>query len=108
MPGPLLHFQAAVVCPHLGQGQIVPSQARVLVSGLPVATLLDQTLIAGCTFAPVAPHPCVKVQWSAPATKVLLNFVPALLQTSLGTCLAADLAPQGFALAAGQPRVSAI
>jgi hypothetical protein len=108
MPGPLLHFLAQVACPHLGQGLIAPSQSRVLVSGMPVATVLDQTAVVGCTFAPVAPHPCVKVQWSAPAAKVLVNFVPALLQTSLGTCLAADLAPQGVALVAGQPRVSAI
>jgi hypothetical protein len=108
MPGPLLHFQARIVCPHGGQGQIAPTNTRVLVSGFPVATVLDQTLVVGCAFAPVAPHPCVKVQWTMPATKVLVNFQPALLQTSPGLCLAADLAPQGPAVVAGQPRVVAI
>jgi hypothetical protein len=106
MPGPLMHVGATVTCAHGGPASIVSSNARVLVGGLPVATIADLTLVAGCAFNPGAPHPCVRVQWLVPAARVLVNGQPALLQTSTGLCLAADQAPQGAPLAvAVQPRV---
>jgi hypothetical protein len=106
MPGPLLHVGATVLCSHGGQAQFVSTNARVLVGGMPVATMADQTLVAGCAFAPTAPHPCVRVQWIVPAARVLVNGVPALLQTSTGLCLAADQAPQGAPVpVVVQPRV---
>jgi hypothetical protein len=73
-----------------------PSGPRVLVSGQPVATLPDPSTIAGCVFnVSGAPHPCVRVQWTVGATRVLIDGKPALLQMSTGLCLAADQAPQG-------------
>jgi hypothetical protein len=107
MPGPLLHVGASVLCPHAGPGQTVSSNARVLVSGQPVATVSDQTLVAGCVFnVSGAPHPCVKVLWLMPAARVLVSGQPALLQTSVGLCQSADQSPQGPAVvAAVQPRV---
>ena len=50
MPGPLLHVGATVLCAHGGPGQTVSSNPRVLVSGQPVATVSDPTLVAGCVF----------------------------------------------------------
>jgi hypothetical protein len=106
MPGPLLHVGATVLCSHGGPASFVTSNARVLVGGAPVATLADQTLVAGCAFSPGQPHPCVRVQWLTPAARVLVNGQPALLQTSTGLCLAADQAPQGAPLPVTvQPRV---
>jgi uncharacterized Zn-binding protein involved in type VI secretion len=107
VPGPLLHVGATVLCSHGGPAQFVSSNARVLVGGLPVATMADQTLVAGCAFSiPAGPHPCVRVQWLTPAARVVVNGAPALLQTSAGLCLAADQAPQGAPLAVTvQPRV---
>lgn len=97
------------MCPHGGPVTTIPSAPRVLVSGMPVATLADTYLVAGCAFnISGAPHPCVKVQWLVPAVRVLVNGVPAILQTSVGLCLAADMAPQGPpVVAATQPRVIA-
>jgi hypothetical protein len=106
MPGPLLHVGATVLCSHGGPAQFVSTNARVLVGGLPVATLADQTLVAGCAFSPGSPHPCVRVQWLVPAARVFVNGAPALLQTSTGLCLAADQAPQGAPVPVTvQPRV---
>jgi uncharacterized Zn-binding protein involved in type VI secretion len=107
VPGPLVHVGATILCAHAGPATIVSSNARVLVSGQPVATVADQTLVAGCPFNVTgAPHPCVRVQWLTPALRVLVNGQPALLQTSTGLCLAADQAPQGPpVVAAAQPRV---
>jgi len=50
MPGFLVHVGAAIICPHGGQAQIISSNTRVLVGGMPVATMTDVTLVAGCAF----------------------------------------------------------
>ena len=96
MPGFLFHVGAVAMCPHAGQVTTISTNTRVLVSGQPVATMADTFLIAGCPFIlALLPHPCVKVQWLVPATRVLVNGQPAILQTSVGLCLAPDMAPQG-------------
>ena len=79
----------------------------MLVSGQPVATVADQTLVAGCVFnVSGSPHPCVKVQWLTPAARVLVNGQPPVLQASVGLCQSADQSPQGPAVVvAVQPRV---
>jgi hypothetical protein len=107
MPGPLYHVGAVGICPHGGPINTISSNARVLVSGMPVATLADQSLIAGCVFNVAgAPQPCLRVQWLVPAARVLINGVPALLQTSVGLCLGPTQAPQGPAvITTNQPRV---
>lgn len=108
MPGPLYHVGATAICPHGGQVQVIPTNARVLVSGQPVATMGDQYLVAGCAFTvpPGKPQPCIKVQWLVPATRVLVNGQPAILQTSTGLCLSAEQIPQGPpTVVVTQPRV---
>ena len=97
MPGPMYHAGAVAICPHGGQVTVTPSSPRVLLSGMPAATMTDPALIAGCAFVlpPSVPHPCIRVQWLVPAVRVLINGQPALLQTSTGLCLAPDQAPQG-------------
>jgi hypothetical protein len=97
MPGFLLHVGATGMCPHGGSLSIVSSNTRVLVGGQPVATLNDTYLIAGCAFTipPGKPQPCMKVQWLAPATRVMVNHQPPILQSSSGLCLSAEQIPQG-------------
>jgi hypothetical protein len=97
MPGPLYHVGAAAICPHGGQVTTISSNARVLVSGMPVATIADQSLVAGCVFTvpPGKPQPCVRVQWIVPAARVLVMGQPALIQTSVGLCLSPEQIPQG-------------
>lgn len=96
MPGLLFHVGAAAMCPHAGQVSTISSNTRVLVSGMPVATLADTYLVAGCPLNVAgAPHPCVKVQWLVPAARVAVNGQPAILQTSSGLCQSADQTPQG-------------
>jgi hypothetical protein len=107
MPTPIAHVGAAAQCPHGGPVTFIPSAPRVLVSGMPVATLPDQAMVAACVFnVSGAPHPCLRVQWILPALRVKANLVPVILQTSAGLCLAADQAPQGPPIiSATQPRV---
>lgn len=108
MPGPLFHVGATALCPHAGQVQVISTNTRVLVNGMPVATMGDTYLVAGCVFTvpPGKPQPCVKVQWLVPATRVLVNGQPAILQTSIGLCQSAEQIPQGPpVVVATQPRV---
>jgi uncharacterized Zn-binding protein involved in type VI secretion len=85
---------------------VISSNARVLVSGMPVATMGDQYLVAGCAFTIPPPQPCIRVHWLVPATRVLINGQPAILQTSVGLCLGPTQAPQGAPIViATQPRV---
>jgi uncharacterized Zn-binding protein involved in type VI secretion len=97
MPGFLFHVGASAICPHGGQVSIISTNTRVLVNGTPVATMGDQYMIAGCAFTVPGPkpQPCIKVQWLAPATRVLINGQPAILQLSTGLCLSAEQIPAG-------------
>lgn len=108
MPGPLFHVGATAMCPHGGQVTTISTNARVLVNGMPVATMGDTYLVAGCAFTvpPGKPQPCIKVQWLLPAVRVLVNGQPVILQTSPGLCQSAEQIPQGPPIvAATQPRV---
>jgi hypothetical protein len=107
MPGPLFHVGNVTMCPHGGTVQAIPSTPRVLVSGMPVAALGDVCPVAGC--ACTGPHgPCVLTNWIVPAARVFVMGRPALLQTSVGLCVAADQVPQGApVVTVNQPRAIA-
>jgi len=70
----------------------------------------DTYIIAACPFTlGSSPHPCVTIQWMAPAQRVKVNGNPVLLQTSVGLCKAADQLVQGPALVTGvQTRVKGV
>ena len=88
MPGFLLHVGAMEQCPHQIPINPVSGNTRVFVSGQPVVTLSDTFPIAGCPFfVGTKPQPCVRVQWTSAATRVLVNGQPPLLQTSMGLCM---------------------
>src|SRR5215204_218075 len=85
------------MCPHAGQVTTAPGSPRVLVGGQPAATMGDTFMVAGCAFTvpPSKPQPCVKVQWLAPATRVLVGGQPAILRTSAALCQSAEQIPGG-------------
>jgi uncharacterized Zn-binding protein involved in type VI secretion len=108
MPGPLVNVGSVAMCPHGGQVTIVSSDARVLASGTPVATLADQFMIAGCAFTIPPPQPCLMIRWMLGATRVLVNGTPPVLQTGVGMCIAASGPPNGPPIVVStQPRVIA-
>ena len=106
MPGPLAHVGNTTLCTHGVPAMVVPTNSRVLVNGQPVTTSSDTYSIAGCPFtAGTVPMPCVRIQWLTPATRVLINGIPALLQTSTGLCLSAQQSPNGPpSVVVNQPR----
>jgi hypothetical protein len=110
MPGPMVTVASVGMCPHAGPITIASSDARVLASGAPVATMADQFVIAGCVFTipPGKPQPCVRVQWLIPAVRVLINGQPPILQTSTGLALSVEGIPGGPpVISTTQPRAIA-
>ncbi|MER8377124.1 hypothetical protein [Mesorhizobium sp. M0587] len=70
---------------------------RVSVSGMPVAILTDQGVVAGCVFTLPngKPQPCVTTRWLAAATRVLANGQPILINPLAALCLSAEQIPGG-------------
>jgi hypothetical protein len=98
-----LHVGAVVQCTHMAPATTPPTQTRVLVMGQPVATVANLFTVAGCLFTLPGPKPspCVQVKWLQPATRLLIDGQPPLLQTPPGPgvgaalCLSPEQAPQG-------------
>ncbi|MGI8806769.1 MAG: hypothetical protein ACR2KK_02735 [Acidimicrobiales bacterium] len=102
MPGPILDAGATITCPHGGQVQVVPRAVRVSLGGNPPLLVDDVSTVAGCAFnVSGAPSPCLRVQWTMPATRVKAQGSPVLLSSSIGLCVNAGGAPQGPATLLG-------
>lgn len=98
------------MCPHGGLVTAISSDTRVFVTGMPVATMADQFLVAGCVFNIAgAPTPCLRVQWLTSATRVLVNGVPPITALSTGLSMLVTGAPAGPPIIVQtQPRVTAL
>ena len=100
MPGTLVQSLATGACLHGGQIAATGTAARVLLSGQPAVKASDLHTVAGCPFQiPIPggtkPSPCVTASQFVPATRVLVEGVPAILNTSLGVGKSPEQAPQG-------------
>lgn len=101
MAGPFFQVGAVAMCPHGGQVMAVSANVRVLAGGAPVVMMSDQCTVVGCVFTVGgAPMPCVKVIWTVPTVRALVNGQPAVTAASVGMCLAATGAPNGPAVVA--------
>lgn len=109
MPGPVLHTGATANCPHGGPLNIIAASPRVQVSGMPVAVLTDQGVVAGCAFmVGQKPQPCVTTKWILASTRVLAGGSPVLINPLTALCFSADQIPAGPPIIAGsQTRVIA-
>ena len=95
MSAALLTSSATIMCPHGGQGTIVPSQQAV-VAGDPVCTQSDTVTIAGCPFTiGPNPSPCLSVQWVTASLASTAGAKAPLTIDSVGLCLSGAHAPQG-------------
>lgn len=110
MPGPVLHSGAVAQCPHGAPLQIIAASPRVMASGMPVAVLTDQGVIAGCPFTLPngTPQPCTTTRWMVAATRVMANGQPVLINPLTALCIAATQVPNGPPIITGsQSRVIA-
>ena len=99
MAGNILNTSSTIMCPHGGQATLFTSNTRVFADGAPALLESDIHPVVGCPFT-VGPKysPCVRMEWSAGASKVAIGGTPVLVQTSVGRCLNAESATQGVAI----------
>ena len=93
--GHYLTASSILMCPHGGMVTLVPGNSTITLGGEPIVLASGTFPIGGCTFAPGALHPCVQVQWIAPAQRGAAAGAQALTTDSVGLCVAADGAVQG-------------
>lgn len=77
-----------MLCAH--GGQAVPSvpSARVLVAGMPAATIAAPYAVAGCAFVPPAGNgPCVTAQWVVGSVMVTSEGQPLVIMTGSAVCV---------------------
>jgi hypothetical protein len=105
----ILDAGVTITCPHGGQAQVVARSTRVSLGGKPPLLVDDAATVAACPFnVSGAPSPCLRVQWTMPATRVKVESSPVLLSSSIGLCVNAASVPQGTALVTGfQTKVQA-
>lgn len=110
MPGPIFDVGGSAMCPHGIPVTVVSTNTRVLLGGVPAATMGDTYMVAGCPFTLPGgkPQPCVRAQWLTPATRVLVNGQPVIVQSTTGLAISADQIPNGPPMiVSAQPRVIA-
>jgi hypothetical protein len=79
---------ATVLCSHGGQAMPTAPSPRVLVSGMPVATITAPYAVAGCAFAPPGGNgPCVTAQWVVGAVRVTSMGQPLVIMTGAAVCV---------------------
>jgi hypothetical protein len=104
MAGPILHMGAVVMCRHGGRAIPTAPSLRVLVTGMPIATIAAPYAIAGCTFVPPAGNgPCVTAQWTVGAARVRSQGQPVVIMTGVAIC-----APTGTPLIPVEAQTRAI
>jgi hypothetical protein len=76
------------MCAHGGQALPTVPSPRVLVSGMPIATIAAPWSVAGCAFVPpVGNGPCVTGQWVMGALQVLSEGQPVVIMTGVAVCV---------------------
>lgn len=100
MPGNILTTNSTIMCPHGGQAQLFTSNVKVNADGAPALLETDIHPVVGCPFTLPGPKPspCIKIEWSAGASKVTVDGTPVLVQSSIGLCSSPEGAPQGTAI----------
>jgi hypothetical protein len=79
---------ATVLCSHGGQAIPTAPVPRVLLTGMPAATIAAPYAVAGCAFVPPAGNgPCVTGQWIVGAVRVTALGQPVALMSGASVCV---------------------
>jgi len=76
------------MCAHGGQALPTVPSPRVMVSGMPIATIAAPWTVAGCAFVPPPGNgPCITAQWIMGAVQVLSEGQPVAILSGMATCV---------------------
>jgi hypothetical protein len=79
---------AVVLCAHGGQATPTVPSPRVLVSGMPIATIAAPYTVAGCAFVPPSGNgPCVTAQWVVGSVQVISEGQPVAILSGMAVCV---------------------
>jgi hypothetical protein len=79
---------ATVLCAHGGQAIPTVPSARVMIAGMPAATIAAPYAVAGCAFVPPAGNgPCVTAQWVVGSVMATSEGQPFAIQTGTAVCV---------------------
>jgi hypothetical protein len=79
---------ATVLCSHGGQAMPTAPSPRVLVAGMPAATIAAPYAVAGCAFVPPAGNgPCVTAQWVMGSVMATSMGQPFAIMTGMAMCV---------------------
>jgi hypothetical protein len=99
MPGKVLTTASTIQCPHGGRAMLQTANTKTFAGGASVLLEADVHLVVGCPFTIGLKYsPCVRIEWSAGASKVTVQQSKVLVQSSIGKCINAEGAPQGVAI----------
>lgn len=78
-----------MLCSHGGQAMPTAPDPRMLVSGMPAATMAAPWVVAGCAMPPppAGNGPCVTAQWVMGAVRVTSLGQPLLIMTGMAVCV---------------------
>jgi hypothetical protein len=98
MPGNILTTDSTIQCPHGGKASLMTSNAKTS-AGAQALLETDKHTVSGCLFTLPGPKPspCMRIEWSAGASKVTVNGTAVLVESSVGKCLSPEGSPQGVA-----------
>ena len=110
MPGNILTTTSTIMCPHGGRAILFTANMRGFASNAPALLESDMHPVVGCPFTIGTKYsPCIRIEWSAGASKVTVNRTSVLVKSSMGKCINAEGAPQGVAsIVNTQIKVSAL
>lgn len=99
MPGDALTTASTIQCPHGGRALLLTSNTQTSAGGAPVLLESDIHPVVGCPFT-IGPKysPCIRIEWTAGASKATIQSVNVLVQSSIGKCINPEGAPQGVAI----------
>ena len=98
MPGSILTTASTIMCPHGGRATLFTSNRKAFAGDTPTLLESDIHPVVGCPFTVGSKYsPCIRIEWSAGASRATVYGAPVLVRSSIGKCLNAEGAPQGVA-----------
>jgi uncharacterized Zn-binding protein involved in type VI secretion len=94
---PILNALASANCPHGSKASFLATSTKVMIEMGPVFITGDQCMIVPCAFTvPTSkPQPCVKGVVVTPASKVLVEGKPVIVQGPADMAQSAEQIPAG-------------